>query len=256
MNEVTPENVPPIQIKGLSAGYGKELVIEDVDLTVKEGDFLGIIGPNGGGKSTLLKCILGLLEPVKGEIKIYGERPKVGRHFIGYVPQYAVYDQDYPISVWDVVLMGNRRTRGLRPGYGKEDREAAERSLQEVDMLEYSDHRISELSGGQRQRVFMARALVSRPKILLLDEPTASLDTMVKESIYTLLSKLNKEITIVVVTHDIGVISSYIRRVGCLNRYIHVHDEGLITADMLSSGYTCPVDLVAHGVPHRVLKEH
>lgn len=248
--------MPPIRIKGLTAGYGKEAVIEDIDLVVKEGDFLGIIGPNGGGKSTLLKCILGLLEPMSGEVSIYGEEPRHGRRFVGYVPQYAVYDQDYPISVWDVVLMGNRRIRGLRPGYSKEDREAAERSLMEVDMLDYRDHRISELSGGQRQRVFMARALVSRPRILLLDEPTASLDTIVKESIYALLSKLNKEITIVVVTHDIGVISSYIRRIGCLNRRLHVHDERMITADMLAEGYSCPVDLVAHGVPHRVLKEH
>jgi len=245
-----------IEIKNLTAGYHNETVVENITCTIYEGDFFGIIGPNGGGKSTLLKSILGLIKPQKGTITIYQKPPAQMRTMIGYVPQYAEYDRDYPISVMDVVLMGRRNIRGYHPRYTKEDKTETVQALKTVHMDKYLQRHISELSGGQRQRVFIARALVSHPKILLLDEPTASIDKESQDSFYTLLQTLNKEMTILLVTHDIGVISSYVSRVACLNRYLFTHDEKVVTKEMIEATYNCPVDLIAHGVPHRVLEEH
>lgn len=245
-----------IELKNISAGYDNEIVIENINCNIYDGDFFGIIGPNGGGKSTLLKIILGLLNPTKGTVKIYGQIPKIGRKNIGYVPQYTEYDKQYPISVWDVVLMGRRSIRGIAPKYSLSDKKATIDALKKVNMEKYKKRHISELSGGQRQRVFIARALVSNPKILLLDEPTASIDKDIQTNFYKLLKKLNEKITIVLITHDIGVISSYVNRVACLNHFMFTHDEKMITKEMLKATYSCPVDLIAHGVPHRVLDEH
>jgi zinc transport system ATP-binding protein len=246
-----------IELKNISAGYDNEIVIENINVNIYDGDFFGIIGPNGGGKSTLLKIILGLLNPTKGTVKIYGQLSKVGRKNIGYVPQYSEYDKQYPISVWDVVLMGRRSVRGIHPLYSSDDKKATVEALKKVSMLEYKRRHISELSGGQRQRVFIARALVSNPKILLLDEPTASIDKDLQVNFYKLLKELNKNVTILLVTHDIGVISSYVTRVACLNHFIFTHDdEKMISREMLEKTYSCPVDLIAHGVPHRILDEH
>jgi zinc transport system ATP-binding protein len=246
-----------IEIKNISAGYDNDIVIENINCNIYEGDFFGIIGPNGGGKSTLLKIILGLLNPIKGSIKIYGKSPKIARKNIGYVPQYSEFDKHYPISVWDIVLMGRRSIRGLNPIYSNEDKKATIDALKKVNMLKYKKRHISELSGGQRQRVFIARALVSNPKILLLDEPTASIDKDLQINFYNLLKELNKNVTILLVTHDIGVISSYVNRVACLNHFMFTHDdEKMISKEMLEKTYSCPVELIAHGVPHRVLDEH
>lgn len=245
-----------IKCDNLSAGYDAELVIEKISCEIYEGDFFGIIGPNGGGKSTLLKVFLGLLQPFQGDIKIYGQSPKNARPYIGYVPQYAEYDKQYPISVWDVVLMGRRNTHGFLVWYTSEDKHAAQQALESVHMEQFKDRHIRDLSGGQRQRVFIARALVSQPRLLLLDEPTASVDITMQESFYSLLKELNKTMTVVLVTHDIGVISSYVNRVACLNRFMFTHDEKTITKEMLEATYSCPVDLIAHGLPHRVLHKH
>jgi len=246
-----------IELKNISAGYDNDIIIENINCNIYDGDFFGIIGPNGGGKSTLLKIILGLLNPIKGTIQIYGQDPKIGRKNIGYVPQYSEYDKHYPISVFDVVLMGRRSIRGLHPTYSSDDKKATMKALEKVNMEKYKKRHISELSGGQRQRVFIARALVSNPKILLLDEPTASIDKDLQINFYNLLKELNKNVTIVLVTHDIGVISSYVNRVACLNHFMFTHDdEKMITKEMLEKTYSCPVDLIAHGVPHRVLDDH
>lgn len=245
-----------IRIKNLTAGYENEIVIENINLNIFDGDFFGIIGPNGGGKSTLLKIILGLLNPLKGSVHIYDKNPIFGRKNIGYVPQYCEFDKQYPISVWDVVLMGRRSIRGVSPWYSSEDKKATNNALEKVNMQDHKNRHISELSGGQRQRIFIARALVSNPKILLLDEPTASIDKDLQINFYNLLKEINKNVTIILVTHDIGVISSYVNRVACLNHYMFTHDEKLITKEMLEATYSCPVDLIAHGLPHRVLDVH
>ncbi len=245
-----------LEIKDLSAGYEGEIVIKEIDLDIDHGEFFGLIGPNGGGKSTLLKAILGLIEPIKGSIRIYGKPPISGRKFVGYVPQYSTFDKDFPITVKNVVLMGRRRNKGLKPWYSRKDQDVVRDSLSQVDMLEFIDRHIDALSGGQKQRVFIARALATSPKMLLLDEPTASVDAQVEESIYKLLTDLNKEITIILVTHDIGVISSHVSTVACLNRHMFSNNDRMITSEMLEEAYQCPVDLIAHGVPHRVLPPH
>ena len=247
---------PAIKINNVSAGYNQEIVIENITCEISEGDFFGIIGPNGGGKSTLLKVILGLITPFRGTVDIFGSSPKNARLYMGYVPQYTEYDKDYPITVMDVVLMGRRSKRGLYPWYAKEDREFSIDALKKVNMIKYKNRHISDLSGGQRQRVFIARALASHPKILLLDEPTAGIDKDMHESFYNLLKILNKDMTIVLVTHDIGVISSHVTHVACLNHFMFTHDEKMITREMLEATYSCPVELIAHGLPHRVLHKH
>lgn len=248
---------PAIAVDSLSAGYNGETIIEDVSFEVEHKDFFGIIGPNGGGKSTLLKALLGLIPVQKGSIRIFGKPPEKGRKDIGYVAQYAEFDRRFPISVWDVVLMGRRSKRGLVPWYTDKDTKEAEQALRTVRLLEYKHRHISELSGGQRQRVFIARALAGNPRILLLDEPTASVDKDMQETIYQFLKQINEEMTIVLVTHDIGVLSSYVNRVSCLNRYLFTHDDDrFISKEMIEHAYSCPVELIAHGVPHRVFDDH
>lgn len=249
--------VKAIEVEDLTVGYDGNVVLENVTMDIDDKEFFGIIGPNGGGKSTLLKAITGLLRPIRGEVRIYGEPPSTGYRHLGYVPQHAEFDRDYPISVWEVVLMGRRSRRGIRPLYSEEDKDAAKEALETVEMYDLRDRHISKLSGGQRQRVFMARALASKPRILLLDEPTSSMDPQVQRNLYDFLHQLNEEVTIVLVTHNIGVVSSYVDRVACLNRYAYEHDEELLTKEMLEKSYQCPVEILTHGeVPHRVLAPH
>jgi len=249
--------VPLVEIRNLYAGYNGESVLRDINLSIEESDFIGLIGPNGGGKTTLLKVILGLLEPKKGEIRVMGQPPTRGRQHIGYVPQSNVYDLDFPIRVRDVVRMGRLGPNRLFKSYNDEDNAIVMERLAWVDMLDHKDESLSELSGGQRQRVYIARALVNEPRLLLLDEPTVSVDIEARARIYSLLHKINENgVTIVLVSHDMNVISSYVKTIGCLNRSLYYHSEKAITAEMLEAGYNCPVDLIAHGLPHRVLAAH
>ena len=245
-----------IKIEHLWAGYENEIILEDINLSIEEHDFLGIIGPNGGGKTTLIKIILGLMDPLKGQIKILGEPPKKNRHMVGYVPQSVAFDQDFPINVWDVVQMGRLGNRGLLNRFNAEDREIVAESLRQVGMLHIKNRPIGELSGGQRQRVYIARALTTRPKILILDEPTASVDAEASQNIYELLNELNQEVTILLVSHDMSAISSYTKSIGCLNRRFHYHGDKSLTPDMIQDAYNCPIDLIAHGLPHRVFPNH
>ena len=201
--------------------------------------------------------MLGLLKPDKGQIKVFGENPEQGRKQIGYVPQRMVFDRKFPIQVWDVVLMGCLPRRGMFKYYTQEDKDLATQSLERVGMLDFKDRSIGKLSQGQQQRVFIARALASNPKILLMDEPTASVDPAIQGDFYTLLTKLNKDMPIVLVSHDIGVISSCVTKIACLNKELHYHDAKEITESDLQKVYgCCAVEMIAHGVPHRILKEH
>jgi len=246
-----------VAIKNLYAGYNDETVLRDINLTLEKNDFLGLIGPNGGGKTTLLKVILGLLEPKKGSVHVMGESPKDGRSSIGYVPQFAVFDTDFPITVHDVVRMGRLSAGRLFKPYTDEDDAIVDERLEWVDMIEHKDRALRELSGGQRQRVYIARALATDPELLLLDEPTISVDFKSRTHIYELLHNINDHgVTILLVSHDLNVISSYVKTIGCLNRSLHYHGEKAVTEDMLKAGYGCPVDLIAHGLPHRVLAHH
>ncbi len=256
MNEVNDQTNVAISIQNLWAGYENENILEDINLTVYERDFIGLIGPNGGGKTTLLKVLLGLLPITKGQVRIFGKSVKEGRQYIGYVPQAVEFDREFPINVWEVARMGRLGKRGLFHRYTAEDDAIVSEALRQVHLWDLRHAPIAALSGGQRQRVYIARALATQPRILLLDEPTASVDPQTRNSIYELLRDLNEEITILLITHDVSVVSSYVKTVGCLNRRLFYHNEKLLTPDMLEMAYHCPVDLIAHGVPHRVFVVH
>ena len=246
-----------VEINGLCAGYNGEMVLQDINFTIYDGDFIGLIGPNGGGKTTLLKIILGLLPPQKGSITVMGKSPQEGRRHIGYVPQFAEFDSDFPISVRDVVRMGRLNQRKILKPFTADDAEIVEQRLEWVDMLDHKERSMRELSGGQRQRIYIARALSTKPAILMLDEPTNSVDYESRTKIYDLLHRINEQgVTILMVSHDLNVISSYVKTIGCLNRQMHYHGEKEITTEMLNAGYHCPVELIAHGLPHRVLADH
>ena len=254
MSESKPHEV--IAVRHMWAGYERDQVLEDVNLSVYEGDFVGLIGPNGGGKTTLLRVLLGLLPPMRGEVRVMGMPVKEGRRAIGYVPQVIAFDREFPISVWDVARMGRVGHRGLLKRYTAEDDAIVTDALRRVGLLDLRRKPIGELSGGQRQRAYIARALATQPEILLLDEPTSSVDPQVSSNIYELLRQLNDRVTILLVSHDMSAISSYVKTVGCLNRRLFYHGEQEITAEMLELAYQCPIDLIAHGVPHRVLPMH
>ena len=245
-----------VQLDHIWFSYGPEPVLEDVNLSLNPLEFLSIIGPNGGGKTTLLKLLLGLIKPTEGEIQVLGTTPEHSRRQLGYVPQGATIDKRFPTTVWEVTLMGRLGRIPLGRKYRVEDRELAAEALQKVKMYGLRNRPIGKLSGGQQQRAFIARALVTQPQLLLLDEPTASIDSKIKHDLYDLLVELNEHITIIMVSHDIGVVSSYTKTIACLNRRLVYHDEKGITPEMLAETYQCPVDLIAHGVPHRVLAPH
>ncbi len=196
-----------ISIQHLWAGYDREPVLEDINLLVKELDFIGLIGPNGSGKTTLFKVLLGLVQPLRGEVRIMGKSIKKGRKYIGYVPQKVEFDRDFPINVWDVVKLGRLGKRRLLQRYTTKDDSYVAEALRSVEMLQLRDSPIGDLSGGQQKRVYIARALAMQPQILLLDEPLASIDPQGETHIYELLKHLNKQITILMISHDIGAIA-------------------------------------------------
>lgn len=250
------KHVPAIDVQGVWFSFDGTPVLEDITFVLQKGDFLGIIGPNGGGKTTLLKLLLGMLKPDRGTIRVLGEPPHNARKRIGYVPQNTNFNLAFPISALDVALMGRLSGARLGRGYTARDRARAKEALETTGMWEHRYMPIGHLSGGQRQRVFIARALATDPEILFLDEPTAGVDPEFETSLFDLFQKLNQRVTIVTITHDVGVISRYVKSVACVNHRLIYHEEGKITQEMLDMAYACPVDLIAHGIPHRVLPTH
>ena len=245
-----------VDLKDVWISYNEKIVLENINLIVKENDFLGIIGPNGGGKTTLLKVILGLIKPNRGDLKVFGGSPENNRTLIGYVPQLRQFDLDFPATVLDVVMTGRLNQTRMFRRYSAEDKKIANKVIEEVNMSHLRHHAIGKLSGGERQRVFMARALASEPKLLLLDEPTANVDKNLDTKLWEFFNDLKKTTPIILVTHDLSAVSIYVDKIACLNRRLHYQGTKEITPEALEDTYKCPVELIAHGLPHRVLKEH
>ncbi|MDC0336439.1 ABC transporter ATP-binding protein [Pseudodesulfovibrio sp.] len=255
-----------IEIENLYYAFEGIPILENASLTVVRGDFLAVLGPNGGGKSTLLKLMLGLLKPESGSIRVLGQTPGKAGGRIGYLPQHTHVSTSFPVTVLEAVHMGT-----VQPGLGgiaglartPKETDKALQALERVNMLEHAKRGLAELSGGQKQRVFIARALVSGPELLLLDEPTASVDPASRSSLFSLLTELNEEMTVIMVSHDISSLVSGVKSVACVNRTLHFHEAPEITSDMYKMSYggddenCCPIELVTHGtVPHRVLGLH
>lgn len=236
---------PIIEIQNLSYSYEKELVLQDINLTVNEKDFLVFIGPNGGGKSTLVKLILGINHVQKGSINIFNQPAHKNLTRIGYVSQNTNINIDFPIKVIEVVMMGHNSHKQKLFGYKKEEVEHARFVLKQVGMEEFENNKIGELSGGQRQRVMIARALCSDPKILVLDEPTSSIDADGQKQVYELLKKLNKKVTIIVVSHDLSVVLEYATKVAHINQRLSFHDLHSIKKEFAINGnHFCEVELL------------
>jgi zinc transport system ATP-binding protein len=245
-----------LSIESVSAGYGDEIILKDIDLDIFAHDFIGIIGPNGGGKTTLLKVMMGLLKPVRGKIVFPGTSLSVSRNLFGYLPQLSKSDNKFPIPAYEVVLSGLvRRDRWINIPT-KQEKETVRDIMEKTGVYHLRNKVIGDLSGGQMQRVFLARAIVSSPRLLVLDEPNTYVDSNFEKDLYELLIEFNKEMAIIVVSHDLGMISSYVKTIACVNRGLHYHHSNDITEELMNA-YNCPIDLIAHGdLPHRILKEH
>ncbi len=245
-----------LKVEHLSVRGRGQTILEDISFELEEGGFLGLIGPNGAGKTVLLKSLLGLIRPSTGTVRIFGKPPGQARGLVSYVPQYASFEARFPIHVREVVLMGRLTHHRLGQPFSAEDRAIAEEALARLEISDLADRPIGELSGGQAQRALIARALAAQPKLLLLDEPTASLDSRIGKDVYQILSECAEQMTIILVSHDVGVISSYVKTIACLNRTLHYHHSKEISGEVLAEVYGCPVDLIAHGHAHRVLPHH
>ena len=235
-----------IQCTDLHFGYDQRPVLSRVNIAVPEGDFVCVVGPNGSGKTTLLRLALGLLQPTGGKIEVYGQSPNRSRQRIGYVPQHPKLDPLFPVSALDVALMGrlgNARPFGLWSG---KDKKAAIQALDEVGLVDRRDEHFASLSGGQKQRVLIARALAGQPDLLLLDEPTAGLDAHVEEGFYRLLRELNKERTIVLVSHDLGFVSGFVKSVICVGHDVVIHPTSAITGEVIADLYGSDMRMVRH----------
>ncbi len=245
--------IPLVSVRDVSFSYGYESVLKDVSLDIYATDYLAIIGPNGGGKTTLLKIILGLLKPDAGQVIWPGLS---SRHQIGYVPQFATFEREFPLSVREVVLMGRMSGHLWWQKVSDRDQDLTTDILRKLGLDALSDKPVGQLSGGQLQRVMIARALVCNPDILFLDEPISSIDTGSRFELSSMLTELNKNIPIVVITHDITSFASNVLHIACVNRTLFYHGDAELASGCLDEDYGCPVEVVAHGVPLRVLQDH
>ena len=243
-----------LELQSVSASYGTNVVLHDISLKVNENDFIGVIGPNGGGKTTLLKVILGLIKPNKGKIEFNSNL--LNSNSIGYLPQLSTGDNNYPVTVTDVVLSGMMISKKIISRMSVSDRKRALTVIDELGLSDLANASLNELSGGQLQRVFLGRAIIGNPKLLLLDEPGNFVDSTFENDFYEKLRALNSRMAILMVSHDVGMISSHVKSYACVNRSLHYHPSSEITNEQLLA-YGCPIQLITHGdVPHTVLKSH
>ncbi len=242
------------EMHSLSAAYDSKVVLRDINFRVSENDFIGVIGPNGGGKTTLLKVILGLIKPYGGNIEFNSEFINAGN--IGYLPQISTGDVNYPVTVTDVVLSGMMIRKKIISRMSASDKKKALAIIDELGLSGLRSSSLSQLSGGELQRVFLGRAIIGNPKLLLLDEPGNFVDSIFENDFYEKLRTLNKRMAILMVSHDIGIISPHVKSFACVNRNLHYHPSSEITNEELLS-YGCPIQLISHGeIPHTVLKQH
>ena len=248
---------PIIQISDLYAAYEEKTVLSHVDLTVYEQDFLGIIGPNGGGKTTLIKSILGLHQPQKGKIHFYKNGKEVPEINMGYLPQYNNIDKKFPISVYEVILSGLSKQKSIFQRYSNEQHELVRQMIIQMGLEGMDKRAIGELSGGQLQRALLGRALVSNPEVIILDEPNTYIDKRFEAKLYSLLEEINRERAIILVSHDIGTILKNVKTIACVNETVHYHPHTEVPTEWLEEHFGCPIEMLGHGsFPHRVLKCH
>lgn len=255
---------PLIEIKHLAAGYDGRTVLRDINLTVYERDFLGIIGPNGGGKTTLIKCIIGLLKPSAGQIIFHTPdgSPHTGKEHatplrIGYLPQYSTIDRKFPISVEEVILSGLSIRHSLTARFTAEQRDKARQVITRMGLEGLDQRSIGQLSGGQLQRALLGRAIISDPAVLILDEPGTYIDKRFEARLYELLAEINEECAIILVSHDIGTVLQQVKSIACVNETLDYHPDTGITSEWLERNFNCPIELLGHGtLPHRILGEH
>ena len=244
-----------VSLKNVTVKYDSTVALEGVSLDIYPTDFLGVIGPNGGGKTTLVKAILGTL-PYDGEVTYSPTLFKHNHPLIGYLPQLSEFDRSFPISVIEVVMSGLQAEKGVLKRYTAADRKRAMELLKIAGIEGIAERQISEVSGGQMQRALLCRAVILEPKLLILDEPTNFVDNQFENELYTLLHRLNERMAIVMVSHDLGTITSVVKSIVCVNRTVHRHDSNIITAEQLEN-YHCPIQIISHGnIPHTVLEHH
>lgn len=246
-----------IKIENLSAGYDRKTVLHDINLEIYEKDFLGIIGPNGGGKTTLMKVILGLLKPSEGKITFYDNGMPVEQLEIGYLPQYNSIDKKFPISIYEVILSGLNRQKSLFSRFTKEHHERVKETISMMGLEGMENKPIGQLSGGQMQRALLGRAIVSNPKAIILDEPNTYIDKRFEARLYSLLEEINKQRAVILVSHDIGSVLQTVKSIACVNSTLDYHPQSEVSAEWIEEKLQCPIELLGHGeLPHRVLKKH
>lgn len=246
-----------IELQQVSAGYSDDIILRNVNLAIRENDFIGVIGPNGGGKTTLVRVIIGLLKPLTGKV-IYHQQEGASPHkrLIGYLPQVSHTDREFPITVLDVVLSGLAGRAKLFNHFTKPQTAKAREMLDAMGIGDLAEKNIGELSGGQLQRVFLCRAIVSDPRLLILDEPNTFVDNKFESDLYKTLRELNSRMAIMIVSHDVGTITYFVKTIACVNRELHYHESNIISQEQLAA-YNCPIQIIAHGeIPHTILKAH
>lgn len=244
-----------LSLKEVSVLYDDFVALENVNLDIFDDDFIGIIGPNGGGKTTLVNAIVGVL-PHRGTIELSPALFNGSQRLIGYMPQQTKFDRAFPISVREVVLSGLQSERGFLSRYSKEDKRRADELLDMAGLNVVANNQIGEISGGQLQRTLLCRAIIMNPRLLILDEPANFVDNRFENELYTMLKHLNERMAIVMVSHDIGTITSVVKNIVCVNRTVHRHNSNIITEEQLQN-YGCPIQIISHGdIPHTVLEHH
>lgn len=236
-----------ITFENVDFAYGSQLILSDVNFSIEEKEHISLIGPNGGGKSTMLKLMLGLIKPVRGRVSMLGKLPENARRLIGYMPQYSQFDSLFPVSVLDVVLMGMVECSSIGR-YKKPYKALAMKALEELDLTGLAQRQFSDLSGGQRQRVLIARAIVGEPKLLLLDEPTNNIDPAMEKQLYATINKLVERMTVLTVSHDLGFVADSVDRVLCVNQSVHIHPVSELNNNLINNVYGAPHKMVCHDV--------